>query len=463
LINMNVNLTISAALNNSSNQFVVAAYSDKALTVLVEQQNPVKPYASPFQVTFTTLTPNQMYYFVLWESTSSSTGGTIRNSCNFQPTSQSVTLRADMSLTEGISSGLVAGTTGYVDPTNSLAGWAYTLYMEGFGPLTEGVSGNYTLDSNNNWVLTGGNTVQPGQQFYLVFQPQMYTGTATVTPVVNSATLITANTTLDASYINKAILIQGAAASLTLNLPALSSLSDFNRMEFNSCGGSHVNVLIVCNGSDKIQRNAQVTKIVLGQNEILKIVRITISGTPYWFCDSDLKGLDAVGELFESYKNSLINAIPLDGSLVSRTTYQRLWDLIQTYGSGLVISDSNWLNTDSNGNFINKGFFTTGDGSTTFRVPDLRIYPTRRVVDGSTRIAGSFEADKIGKDTLTVTGVTVRLATASNSLNGVNILSLPSGSGVTNYGASNQTNVIQGTSTDGTKSKNTGVYLMIRV
>ena len=463
---MNVNLTVSAALNNTANQFVLAAYSDPALTVLVEMHAPSKPYANPLQVTFTTLNANQMYYFVLWESPDGTASGTIRNSCNFQPTSQTVTLRGDLSLTADVSAGLASGGTGYVDPSNSLLGWTYTLYMEGYGPLTEGSSGDYTLDSENNWVLTGGNTVQPQQKFYMVFQPQMYSGAAPISPLITTAEVKTATVTLTAADKNKAIVIQGAAASLNLTLPAISTVSDFDRFEFHSCGGSHINASILCAGSDKIQRASQVTKIVLGQNETLKLFRLTISGTSYWIVDNDLQGLDMVGRIFESYTNSLVNAIPLDGSLISRTTYQRLWDLVQTFASGILISESNWANTNTAGQFTNKGFFSTGDGSTTFRVPDLRIYASRRTVDGVARLAGSFQTEMVGAHDHTTHGQGAITGAGHNwflSKSGNRY----SGGGSDSFGGS-QTNPDTTMRTDfgnGTENRanNTGVYLMIRI
>ena len=63
--------------------------------------------------------------------------------------------------------------------------------------------------------------------------------------------------------------------------------------------------------------------------------------------------------------------LELDGSLVSRTTYADLWTYAQTTGN--VVADGSWA----------EGNFSTGDLSTTFRLPDARGYFIRGWDNGS--------------------------------------------------------------------------------
>jgi microcystin-dependent protein len=51
------------------------------------------------------------------------------------------------------------------------------------------------------------------------------------------------------------------------------------------------------------------------------------------------------------------------GQTVSRTTYSDLWAFANA--SGNIVSEATWSTT-------NKGSFSVGDGSTTFRLPDMR-------------------------------------------------------------------------------------------
>jgi hypothetical protein len=90
-----------------------------------------------------------------------------------------------------------------------------------------------------------------------------------------------------------------------------------------------------------------------------------------------------------------------NGSLLSRTTYAALWAYAQA--SGRVVSDATWTASDW-------GAFSSGDGSTTFRLPDLRAEFIRGLDDGrgvdSGRLLGSGQADdfKAHAHTISVSG-----------------------------------------------------------
>jgi len=102
-----------------------------------------------------------------------------------------------------------------------------------------------------------------------------------------------------------------------------------------------------------------------------------------------------------------------DGALVSRTTYANLWAFAQV--SGNLVSDATW----TGGN--NRGAFSTGDGSTTFRVPDLRGEFLRGWDDGrgvdSGRGIGSWQAAEFSSHTHT--GTTAGAGAHSHNTNGL--------------------------------------------
>ena len=83
-----------------------------------------------------------------------------------------------------------------------------------------------------------------------------------------------------------------------------------------------------------------------------------------------------------------IGYLKANGYLISRTTFANLWAFAQA--SGALVSDSEWLNS-------NQGCFSTGDGSTTFRIPDLRGVLARAWDDGRgidpLRVFGSYQGD----------------------------------------------------------------------
>lgn len=74
-----------------------------------------------------------------------------------------------------------------------------------------------------------------------------------------------------------------------------------------------------------------------------------------------------------------------DGSLLSRATYSALWAHVQTVGA---VSEATWAAGQH-------GWFSAGDGATTFRIPDLRSIVIRGLDAGRgldpARLIGSFQ------------------------------------------------------------------------
>ncbi|KVN83419.1 hypothetical protein [Burkholderia ubonensis] len=81
--------------------------------------------------------------------------------------------------------------------------------------------------------------------------------------------------------------------------------------------------------------------------------------------------------------------LKLNGALLSRAAFPALWAYAQ--GSGALVSDAAW-------NANSWGCFSTGDGSTTFRIPELRGEHLRSWDDGrgadSGRAIGTFQASQ---------------------------------------------------------------------
>lgn len=86
------------------------------------------------------------------------------------------------------------------------------------------------------------------------------------------------------------------------------------------------------------------------------------------------------------------NALLMDGSLVSRTTYAALW----AYVSAQAVSEATWTGGTS-------GKFSVGDGATTFRLPDYRGVFMRGTDGGrgldTGRSQGVYQADAFASHT----------------------------------------------------------------
>lgn len=77
-------------------------------------------------------------------------------------------------------------------------------------------------------------------------------------------------------------------------------------------------------------------------------------------------------EYFQTNPNVPAGSLPMLGGVYSRDTYADLWDWVQTQ-TGYLITDSAWV-TLSNTQNGNVPFYSSGDGSTTFRVPSLKCW-----------------------------------------------------------------------------------------
>lgn len=87
--------------------------------------------------------------------------------------------------------------------------------------------------------------------------------------------------------------------------------------------------------------------------------------------------------IFGPWTSAPAGFLTISGALLSRVTYARLWALAQA--SGKLVSDATWLA----GAY---GAFSTGDGSTTFRIPRSTYFP-RLVYDESSYTIGTYRAD----------------------------------------------------------------------
>lgn len=103
-----------------------------------------------------------------------------------------------------------------------------------------------------------------------------------------------------------------------------------------------------------------------------------------------------VGEIITMAKSGLSDppalCLPLDGPLVNRVAYAELWEFAQT--ESRVVSDSAWY-----GSLANRPSFSSGNGSTTFRLPDVRGLFSRWWGGGGTwdsgRMAMTMQEDAI--------------------------------------------------------------------
>lgn len=409
---MIANVSCQATLNTSSNFFIVALYDSSAPTVLLESIAPTKPvggYPNPFQVVFTTdLISSRLYIVKLWENASAVVGGVVRCSMSMAPNQPVTVIRADEYLIVDTTPGLTSTATEYDDV--SWAGWDYSLERVGtIGTMFPLGRPNVLMPDYEQKttggikLLLSGDSFQIAERFVVRFLPKIGSGGAVgqPSPVFSGGEVITISQALTSSHLNKALLVQGSDTSIELSLPALSTVMDFDFLYLYSAGGTHRTCKLPASGSDKIQRNTLVDKIILGQNEIIKAFK----AFGVWNIDFISPGVDMVGEFVVRHNVDGINSgtgpsnmILCNGAVLNRITEARLWEMVSTYfaGIGALVSDTSWSTTstikDGVTVYTNRAKFSTGDGVNTFRIPDLRDMFIRGSGDG---VVGNILLDQL--------------------------------------------------------------------
>jgi hypothetical protein len=387
---MDINLSISAAPGIISDYLVAAIYEATAPATLVQSQGFAAPHTTPQNISFVNVNPVP-HIVIIYQNNVNTPAGTIRHQFLYDPTFKNAVLRSDLVLTADSSAGFSSANLFYTDAT--LKGWSFDIERRGFGTMELGVDYSYD-DTLGKWTLlatidTPTPAIQPGEKFIIHFQPQITTVSGTSSgssgPFSSSFDVI-ADVTLTAADMGKCGMISGTGDHLTITLPSLAAVPDNKPILFLSEGGGHINAAIKAAGTDTFKFMGATPSVVnMGKSEHLWVFKKNNK----WNCYGE-GNYKTVGEIIDQYSTDpavILNTVFADGSILSRVTYARLWKYVLSLDASEVVNDTAWLNPALN----NKGRYSTGDGSTTFRVPMLYTNGFLRAVDGVTRKAGSFE------------------------------------------------------------------------
>jgi microcystin-dependent protein len=206
----------------------------------------------------------------------------------------------------------------------------------------------------------------------------------------NQATLI------DRSVRLKLIYVDGAG-NLTFTMDTVANFQDGDVFHFKVKNSANKSVTFLFSGGQSANDGTTAyTKICCHDGDEFKFI---IYNGSFIFCP--VRGnWDVVGQ------DRLVRVVPKNafigqGQLVNRLDYARIWEFANV--NGLVISDATW-----NASVANMGHFSSGNGTTTFRVPDMRAMMHRALDLGrGVRLGntgsdpGNFEPDKVGPHTHT--------------------------------------------------------------
>ncbi len=409
--------TLVLLANNNPNDIRGIMYESSAPNTPVAVVDAPAPHAADYVMNFIGLN-DVSHIFRLFEFTPPATlGAQLNNDFLIQPKQQSLGGEPDIELVVGVDipGGGVAtswdGTLSHPQFAGKICGVDYMVEQRAIGTLKsdevdDNIGGAVTL----GFKLLNGLTFNDGDTYFirwipkLVINPSNYQSNGS--KLFKDIKLVTADTQLDATYLNCLIDINSASNKIVITLDDIGNVPDMSFFGFMSNRGNHINAVIKAKPGELIYFNDdEVNEIILGKVEN---VTITKKGTRFYVWES--KGqFEDVGKPFADYAVRK-NTIKADGSVLSRAEYPRLWKFVQTLtlGSG-VVNDADW-----NASVNNKFQFSLGDGVTTFRIPDLRGVVVRfldegrgldpdRITSALQNAIGSYQAD--GVATLVTTAV----------------------------------------------------------
>lgn len=254
----------------------------------------------------------------------------------------------------------------------AIAGLEFKLVRDGYPmkPVDEFIR----LDAGGFQLV--GTTLIEGQRFELdIFElyngaiPPPSGGSSTGGFIVGSKNVNT-NETISVADLNKVFQLRGGATALSIILPDVdlcpansfviieTLINNTKQHRISTTSGQYIHI-----------NNVAESELFIGKGEYIWCYR-TDDG---WFIIVDKGNFSNLGIPIAAYKAGL-NQVQLSGQLLSRVDYPRLWAFVQTLGASLV-DDATWSIPSAfvEGRTLDdpfRGCFSTGDFTTTFRIPD---------------------------------------------------------------------------------------------
>lgn len=254
----------------------------------------------------------------------------------------------------------------------SIAGQDFILQRRMVGDLLGGETmPEYEIISTGGFLLVGNSPKMREGEVFILKLVKLQGGDTDI--IENSGGMFTGIVLVDNSisyndllHKRKVIHIAGGSNRVTYTLPSISNVDESAIIPFETSGNNLSQVTISTVESQFIYFNGSAVNVIhMGMGEILWLQR----GEDGWYVISMFGNFQSVGEIELGYKKKK-NSLELNGDLVLRADYPRLWYEVSSFGSSIV-SDVLW-NPGNAADMSYKGCFSTGTNSTNFRLPDVR-------------------------------------------------------------------------------------------
>lgn len=258
----------------------------------------------------------------------------------------------------------VTGTISVPDP--DLDGADYTLFKWGVGPLKKGADWQNDV-VGGGWRLID-DEATTGEVYVAFFKPKIsniLSSPDAIARFTSGILELTASSTISTGNFRKLFILKGAEVT---TLPLAGDYPPNVALFIASDDGPRKQSTIITQGSDVIRANSgTITKLYLGQREYV----VLITDGTYWYLQSNSPGIFSSPTMQRGwfFDAATLNTLPATGGLYVRADYPRLWAnllRLNTAIPGSLLNEATWA--------LNKTFFGSGNGATTFRVPDMRGY-----------------------------------------------------------------------------------------
>lgn len=301
-----------------------------------------------------------------------------------------------------------------IDPY--LNGKAFSMvFRRGVELMVKGVEYDNTVSGGGIQLLRGGPDPAPYDTFVdtevvtVYFDPAFspyIPGADAIARFTSGEQLITASGTITSGMFRKLIIIRGATASMSVNLP-LASLYPANVGLFIvTDGGVNVQTTLNCAGSDVVNYKGQtLPQLFLGENNQLCLLPTSNGWRVQMFKTED----DRIGNVTYGYMKGPNQFAATTTTPQLRANYPRVWDFIKRLAAttpSAVVSNAVWT--------TNKGLWGLGDGDldtgTTFNFPYMPgefiraldpsgLVDTDRAAAGTNNLPGSLQTDQFRSHT----------------------------------------------------------------
>jgi hypothetical protein len=348
---------------------------EAATGVLVDSHTEAGPHGVDYNFSFVDGIRDIVYKIKFYDVPSGAGIGNLIKSHDVTPSTQTLVFDTDIELIVdgGETYDPASGTNSVVVPAT--IGKDFYVVQRSIGQLRAERDVEVVPDTvNGGFTLTGVQTFNEGDTFFIKFRPALSVNPAGTEPGsthYKDVVLITADTILTSLDFGKLLKVDGASAVVTITLPPIADTIAKRSLFIHSIGTTHNNVVIKAAVGETITALGEASNtFILGKAEEAEIIKLE----SVFYGSTSSADRKRVAQFDLANTTSLVNRLFADGSEYSCADYPSLKKAMDD-GKCTVVDYTTWAATTTIDGVvvpINKGFFALSGDQLFFKVPDLR-------------------------------------------------------------------------------------------